>query len=81
MKSASLNLIGIFGVTKSCFGDSCGAGEQCSSCYIQNLNSGRKKKRAELLEIHEMVQLSLYLIQLSSAHNPLLDSKKLTVGF
>lgn len=40
-----------------------------------------EKKRAELLEIHEMVQLSLYLIQLSSAHNPLLDSKKLTVGF
>lgn len=38
-------------------------------------------KGAELLEIHEMVQLSLYLIQLSVAHKPLPDSKKLRLGF
>lgn len=39
------------------------------------------RKGAELLKRHEMVQLSLYLIQLSSAHNPLPDSKKLSMGF
>lgn len=39
------------------------------------------RKGAELLEIHEMVHLSRYLIQLSVAHSPLPDSKKLRLGF
>lgn len=41
------------------------------------------EKGAELLllEMHKMVQLSLYLIQLSSPHIALPDSKKFNVGF
>lgn len=78
MKSASLNLIGIFELPRSCIGDSCGAANNAVPAIFKTLILG---KGAELLKIHEMVQLSLHLIQLSSAQNLLPDAKKLSVGF
>ena len=57
---------------------SCGIGNNAAPAIFKTLILG---KGAELQEIHEMVQLSLYLIQLSLAHNPLPDSQKLSVGF
>lgn len=67
MKSALLNLIGIFGVTQELFGDSCGAANNKVPAIFKKLILG---KGEELREIHETVLLSLYLIQLSLAHQP-----------
>lgn len=83
MKSASLNLIGIFGVTQELASVTVlEPGTMRLRAIFKNLNSGREGwgREPSCRKRHEILGLSLYLIQLRAAHNPPPGSKRLAAG-